>query len=61
VGDDDDDSGDDDDDDDSGDDVVAALCLVMKMALFSLPIPPPGDLWRLGFCLQDEFLVSLGF
>jgi hypothetical protein len=49
-----------DDDDDGGDDVVAPVCLVVKMAISSLPIPPPDDLRRLGFFyLLDEFLVHL--
>ena len=54
---DDDDSGDHVDD---GDDVEALLCVVRKIPLFSLPIPPSDEPRRLGLCLLDEFLVSLG-
>ena len=56
---DDDDDGTDDDDDDIGDDVVSPPCMVRKIPFFSLPIPPPDELRRLGFCLLNEFLVSL--
>ena len=60
MDDDDDDVGVDDDDDDSGDDVVPFPYAVGKIPFFSLPIPPPDELQRLGFCLLDEFLVSPG-
>ena len=46
------------DDEDSGDDVVPFLA-VGKIHSFSLLMPPLDDLQRLGFCLLDEFLVSV--
>ena len=56
----DDDDGGGDDDDDSGNDDVAPLCVRRNMALLFLPIPPTNELRRLGFCLVEEFLISLG-
>lgn len=40
-------------------DVDVSLHEVAKMATSSLSIPPPDAFQRLGFCVRDEFLVSM--